>query len=399
MNGAATSRFDAFVDGCRVGEADFRLFEDAEPTAYARCFGVFALWLTRRRPVLLQSRDAFVEALVGAVVARRGEDNAPPSDKGYRQLLTLTLSALAILGAANDRRIAALVAEQVPTNLAAELEQLGCLAGKPQSGNQAMFLAIFMLYAEQFLGADNKSDLAQWWQLHEQNMNRFGFWGPDTGPTHLHFQNGYHQYEIMEYLDVANPRQSEARSAVRAVADYQGHYAPYPGGGGCFDYDAVFILTADGRVPDAATGALLRGTEATIRSEQQVNGGFCESLHVRPRLTNLHRFAGRLASARNWALFNERLRAGISVCRPKNDRVITHWSRTHRGWGQANLWDSYFRMLLLARIECAFDPMLTTQWGFIDFPGIGWHPSLRKTAGQLATNIAAPAAAGSGAHL
>lgn len=396
-NGTSIARFDAFVDGCRVADADFRLFDGAEATAYARCFGVFALGLTRRRAVLWKSREALIEGLVHDVLTMRGEGSAPPEAKGYRQLLTLTLSALAILEDAGDKRLAPLVAEQVPTDVSGELERLGCLTGKAQSGNQAMFLAIFLLYAEQHLGTDSKSKLALWTRLHEERMNRFGFWGSIAGPTHLHFQNGYHQYEMFEYLGTRNPQQAAALAAVRAVADWEGHYAPYPGGGGCFDYDAVFVLTPDGRVPDAVTGALLKRTQATIKAEQQANGGFCESLRVRPRLANLPRFAGRLATAENGALFKERLRASITLQRPKNDRVITHWSRTHRGWGQANLWDSYFRMLLLARIECAFEPNAAAGWGFIDFPGIGWHPSLRRSAGQLTSAETASDSAGAGA--
>ena len=30
---------------------------------------------------------------------------------------------------------------------------------------------------------------------------------------------------------------------VLLMGDKSGQFAPYPGGGGCFDYDAVFILT------------------------------------------------------------------------------------------------------------------------------------------------------------
>lgn len=86
-------------------------------------------------------------------------------------------------------------------------------------------------------------------------------------------------------------------------------------------------------------------------------------------------------SARDTALFKERLRYAATLKRPKHDRIHTHWSRYQRRWDESDLWDSWFRMLTLARIECAFDPARAAAWGFIDYPGIGWHPSLRRPSG------------------
>ncbi|WP_162906646.1 hypothetical protein [Algihabitans albus] len=164
------------------------------------------------------------------------------------------------------------------------------------------------------------------------------------------------------------------------MADPKGHFAPYPGGGGCFDYDAVFVLTPDGRTSEQeASHALLERTAASISEEQQKDGGFCESQQVRPRLRNLTGFLERIGSARNPQLLKERARYALALQRPKHDRIHTHWSLYQRAWGESNLWDSWFRMLTLARIACAFDPGEASRWGFIDYPGIGWHPSLRRS--------------------
>jgi hypothetical protein len=382
MNAADRERFDAFVDSCRVGTADFRLTPAAEPSAYARCFGVFNLQLTQRFATLERDREALVEGLIADIAALRTERRKAATDKAYRQLLAFTLSALAVLGAEGDERIGELVAEQLPADHAAELRELGCLNGEAQSGNQAMFLAIFLLHARRYLDMDTSAALDDWVRLHLEHMNRFGFWGSNRGPTHLHFQNGYHQYEVLEYLDIPNPRQDAAVAAVRSLADARGHFAPYPGGGSCFDYDAVFVLTPDGATPDTATARLLETSYRTVLGEQQTDGGFCESLWVRPRTKGILGALGRLASANNTALLMERLRYALTLQRHKHDRIATHWSRYHRRWGESNLWDSYFRMLLIARIECAFDPAKHAEWGFIDYPGIGWHPSLRRESGR-----------------
>ena len=164
------------------------------------------------------------------------------------------------------------------------------------------------------------------------------------------------------------------------MADAQGHFAPYPGGGGCFDYDAVFMLTPKGRVPDAAVGALLRTTASTLVSEQQADGGFCESLYVRPRSTaNLLRTARHvLGVLPNLAATVESGRYALALQRPLHDRIPSHWSTYSRRWDESDLWDSWFRMLALARIECAMDPAAASRWGFIDYPGIGYHPALRR---------------------
>lgn len=384
-------RFDAFVDSCRVGGADFRLTPCAEPSAYARCFGVFNLWLMRRQDELARDRTALVDRLLADLSARRGH-GPPPTDKAYRQLLAFTLSALAILNSERDPAVASFVVEQVPGDIETMLRNLGCLDGRMQSGNQAMFLAVFLLHAHELLGQDTGDAIARWVELHLQSQNRFGFWG-GGGLTHLLFQNGYHQYEILERLGVPNPRRQSAVESVRRLVDDRGHFAPYPGGGGCYDYDAVFVLTPDGHIPDEETGELLDLTYRTVLSEQRIDGGFAENLSIRPRLRNVGRMLRRAAASDNTSLRKERLRYALALQRPKHDRVITHWSLYQRRWDESNLWDSYFRMLLIARIESARDPASAASWGFIDYPGIGWHPSLRRPATSGAAQKSGEAAA------
>jgi hypothetical protein len=224
-----------------------------------------------------------------------------------------------------------------------------------------------------------QSLIDDWVDLHFRSMNRFGFWGAVIGITHLQFQNGYHQHEILEYLRAENPKLENTVPAVRGIADLEGHFAPYPGGGGCYDYDAVFMLTPEGRIPNEVTRELLCRTASSIAADQRPDGGFAESMRVRPRsLRNFGMFASHILAARgNWSLFAERMRYALTLQRPKHDRIHTHWSRYSRRWDEANLWDTWFRMLALARIDGAINPEHASQWGFIDYPGIGYHPSLR----------------------
>ena len=64
--------------------------------------------------------------------------------------------------------------------------------------------------------------------------------------------------------------------------------------------------------------------------------------------------------------------------RPKYNSITTHWNNYNRKWDESNLWDSWFRMQTLARIEIYSDYKKFDDWGFIDFPGIGFHEYLKK---------------------
>ena len=65
----------------------------------------------------------------------------------------------------------------------------------------------------------------------------------------------------------------------------------------------------------------------------------------------------------------------LALQRSKHNRIRTHWSHYSREWGESNLWDSWFRMATVARIQCSLDPAALSSWGFIDYPGIGHYSS------------------------
>ena len=375
----SVASFDRFVDSCMLDSSRFSLVPGGQASSFALCFGIFALHLTGRHRCLAQRRKEWIDALLENLKLARSTCRDIHTDKSYRQLLTLTLSALSILGGIRAQGLVQPVLEQVAQDTAANLKACGALDGLPQSGNQALFQAILLLHAGRYLGRSTGAALDQWVELHTSSMNRFGFWGSDAGPTHLHFQNGYHQYEIFEYLGVENAREPQAVRAVASLADRQGHYAPYPGGGACFDYDAVFLLTPNGRVArQEGVAELLTRTFNTLLREQHADGGFCDNSWLRPRYKTLPGYVERIFSARNPAVLKERMRYAITLQAPRHDWLQTHWSKDARRWSDSDLFSSWFRLLALARIECAFMPEQASSWGFIEYPGLGGHPSLRR---------------------
>jgi hypothetical protein len=376
----ARRRAAEFLKAAEVQEGDFALARSGTPGLFPRAIAVFGAALLGCIDELRGDRDLLASKLradlrwyfqhrrVAQVVA----------DKPLMQALAFTLSALAALGRLDEDPLDDLVRPLLPVDVPAVLEAVGALQGRPQSGNLAMCLAAVLIHAREFLAIDTSAALAAWVELHLARMNRFGFWGDPHGMTHLQFQNGYHQYEIFEYLHVENPKLAAAKQTVAGLADSSGHFAPYPGGSGCYDYDAVFVLTAGGHAADAGVRVLLATTAGSILEGQGQDGGFCESRHVRPRtIANVRRFGGQLASAWNRpSLFIERLRYALTLQRPKHDEIHSHWSAEGRGWNESNIWDTYFRMLTVARIDVALSGGQALSWGFIPYPGIGYHAPL-----------------------
>lgn len=368
-----------FVKAAELREGDFALVPAGTPGLFARASAVFAATLLDCVDELRGDRGVLASKLRADVRSYFRERRGVPTikDKPLMQALTLTLSALAALGSLDEDPLEDLVVPALPSDVQAVLDDVGALQGRAQSGNLAMCLAVILIHAGRSLGVDTAAALQTWVNLHLANMNRFGFWGGEQGMTHLQFQNGYHQYEIFEYLQVANPGLAAAKEAVASLADASGHFAPYPGGSSCYDYDAVFLLTAGAKVDasDSRIRALLEKTAGSILYEQGADGGFCESRHVRPRtLSSAQKFGHQVVSAWNRpSLFLERLRYALTLQRSKHDEIRTHWSVDGRGWDESNLWDTYFRLLALARIDVSLNGSGALLWGFLPFPGVGHH--------------------------
>ncbi|MBT6231530.1 MAG: hypothetical protein HOI47_33225, partial [Candidatus Scalindua sp.] len=164
----------------------------------------------------------------------------------------------------------------LPNDMASYLESIQVTNGNPQSGNIAMCIAVIAIYARDFLGRHVGRIIDDWVSIHIESMNEYGFWADDQ-KKHLQFQNGFHQYEILEYLGVDNPKIEEAINLIYQIVDHRGQFSPYFGGSGCYDYDAVSIITAQGRSLSQIDKDLLTKTLRTILSEQNSDGGFSES--------------------------------------------------------------------------------------------------------------------------
>ena len=376
----ARLRYSQYISACLRSDGEYCLTPSSDASSYALCFAIFGYKLLHAQDMIDEHRENWDQKLRDGLKAHKSICECRDSlsnSKPYMQLLTFSLSALSILGTLDSDLLTDAVMDVLPNSIEGALIDSGALKGVARSGNQAMFFAILLIYARDYLDLNAQADINRWITLHRDSLNRFGFWGTSRTMSHLQFQNGYHQYEIFEYLHAENIPWDDAAAAVASLADAEGHFAPYPGGGGCYDYDAVFVLTTKHELA-LRYRKLLICTAQSILNEQNLDGGFCESLRIRPRsLGNFLRSIFHVFEGHGRARV-ERIRSTLTLLRPKHNRIHTHWSEYSREWGESDLWDSWFRMLTLARIDCALNPENAKNWGFIDFPGIGFHPSHRK---------------------
>ncbi|MCP5463716.1 MAG: hypothetical protein H7A33_01695 [Deltaproteobacteria bacterium] len=377
INLAKTKARD-FVCSCITEEALCRLTPKSETSPYALCFTIFLLNFLGDKEIITGQRELWdrkIRQTLKELKDSREQAGVPlKSDKVFLQLLTFSLSSLHLLGTLKQDPLAEIIEPLLPQNVSAELKEKGCLEGKAQSGNQAMFMAILLLHAKEHLGLQTDAKIQEWVSCHLDAMNEFGFWGKQKALTHLQFQNGYHQYEIFNYLNVDVPRLSKMSSNLIALADSYGHFAPYPGGGGCYDFDAIFLLTYPRLKQEDVSEQLLQKIAKQILLEQKENGGFAENVHLNALSPYFYlKVIRQLASSNSILLLEERLKRTLSVLRPKNRRVHTHWTQYSRQWGEADLWDTWFRLQAIALIQKRLWPELKMQWGFIEYPGIGFH--------------------------
>lgn len=364
----------SFVSRLEKGN-EFLLFERSESSPYARCFVIFIRALCRDSDWLEANGHVLTEQLNSSFLKfyrnRQTEVEDIKFDKPVLQLLCFTLSALHITGGQLSAENIGIIEDYISSNLEDDLRQRGVFSGSPGSGNYAMFRAVLLIFARDQLELEVDDQIAKWIDLHLDSMNKNGFWGDDKSMQFLQFQNGYHQYEILETLQIDSAPWSVAARQTALLADKLGHFAPYPGGGGCYDYDAIFMLTSrfSGDCEQAPT---VRRTLQTILGEQNDDGGFCESRLIR----------SKNGLPRPLALFLHVLNqpphtrvsstlTGLNLFRPKHSRVRTHWCSTDRRWNESNAWDTYFRLQLIARATKFLDLSGSDLFEMSEYPGIG----------------------------
>lgn len=349
---------------------NFKFTLSSKSSSFSLVFGIFGLNLLKENLIIDKYKSKWVKRIKKNLFEykelRSNQNYILHRDKPFLQLLTFSLSALKILDVQNDSEIDKMIIEIFPKNFIDEMNYLGVDKGLPGSGNFAMFYAIIILNNFDSTLIDN------WISYHVNNFNKNGFWGNHL--NHLSFQNGYHQYEIFKYLNfkIDNNLKKKILKHLLNCSDKNGHFAPYPGGGACFDYDAVFlILFCYDKKYDKDINDVLNRLRKSLINEQNDDGGFCENKYVRP--FKLIDFVNKIFKSSSKSILKERILHFIFLVRPKNSKITNHWCDYSRRWSESNLWDSWFRMQTLVLINIFFKRTKLQNWGFIKFPGIGYY--------------------------
>ena len=365
-----------FLKQCNISKNNFSLTIDGETTPYARCFAIFLARgtnyldeLKRKNPELENSIKQDLESYF----ERNKNKTDLSKSKPFLQLFAFSISALNTLSKKLHYDLLYLAEFVVPENIKDYLEEIGVSSGLAQTGNLSMLIAVISYF--KLIHSDDKreyNNLSQWFKYHIENSNEFGFWGSDNF-TYLSFQNGYHQYEIFDFFNIKKPRNLISARMTMKLQDGRGQYAPYFGGSGCYDYDAINIITNSNIELDNYVLNSIKRTATTIIREQNEDGGFSESKWIYPKNSNrlLKNLIGIVSTSRYGII--ERAIYFINLFLKGRATVSTHWSQNDRNWGESNLWDTWVRLLTLASIDCKINKEKIKYWPFfLDYPGIGY---------------------------
>ena len=233
----AKEKYCRFIFDLRKNDCDFKLSPTTEISPYARCFAIFGLNLIQETAYLVENKKLLVDSILRDLQKKYGETKSkttkPFLDKPFMQLLAFSLSALSIVEPKSLVKTKDLVTKICPTDIQQALQEINAADGAPKTGNLAMFLAIMLIYIDK-IDNSRAGDIEKWTSYHLESMNLNGFWGDFSTINFLQFQNGYHQYEIFEALNIRPPLENNARTNVASLVGKDNHFAPYPGGGGCY---------------------------------------------------------------------------------------------------------------------------------------------------------------------
>ena len=235
---SAVKNYSKFLATCVLSDFEFSMTSrDKHPSPFARCFWIFGMHSIKSPEFLEWDKDKLASAIIADLLIMRnsmGLEEAQHS-KGYKQLLAFSLSSLRLLGQEKYAQMEEFIIPFCNLDVVDYLHKFGTSKGVAGSGNHAMFLGQFLIEAHSQFNLNTIDKQNIWLDYHLSSLNKFGLWGKSPNLTYLQFQNGYHQYEILDFLFVKTGKESELVRQLSKLADNQGQFAPYPGGGGCFE--------------------------------------------------------------------------------------------------------------------------------------------------------------------
>jgi hypothetical protein len=374
-----------FLQCCVKDSNKYSLFIGSDPSPFAYIFYFYTKYLIGDSlyKTISEKNKIFQNLKINLneyLILRKNELNKNNLlyDKAYLQLLCFTLSLIVIL----FKKPISLPKKffYLSDDIESYLDSIKADLGKAQSGNLSMFQFIQMAYLYKLNKDQNiLSKIDLWKKYFMKHKNNRGFWSKKKYFTYLEFQNSYHQHEIF-IKNNNNLLNENTLSSIIKKQSFDYHFAPYPGGGSCYDYDAIYLIV-NYLIKNTKSfhkyKSTLKNIHKNILFSQNIDGGFSECIYDLSSVRSLPNYLKHFINANNIITLFERVKSSLNIFF-RHPVIKTHWTTKHRKWNQSSIWDTWFRLLLISKIEYLFIKNKTylklqtnINWKFIDFYGLG----------------------------
>ena len=342
-----------YLASLRRGPADYHMTDRLGGSLFTACFAYFVRHLladagrAEDAGALAAAIDAGQDPATGSWTAGRAGAHADHTRAHVDwQLASFAVSALAALGRTPAHPLRFLDPVRAPGAVRAYLDGLAWDRNPWNSGNRALFLGA-LLSQGSGPGADA---LGAWFEWHDRHARASGFWGEGhRSDWYVGMGGAAHQYLVYHFHRREPPHLRAAVDRVLRMQYADGRFWPVPGGGSCYELDALEILAvgrawSDHRREEIAEAA--RRVTDVVLASRNPDGGFCWA-------------------ARRWFDVGDGLRAvmGPGDLRTRawtlralaNAHVLRHEEARRTAWvegahpvGVSSVYDTWFRLLTLA---------------------------------------------------
>ena len=366
-----------YINYQKINKTDFAFSNIKKSSPYARCFAIFGLYNFSFQVLTEYEKDILAFVVIKdleSYILHKYYPNEFYNYKAPSQLLNFSLTALYCLGRLNEyeKNLRLIIEPYLKINLESYFLNHKVFSSEPRSGNFAMFVAVILIYARDWLNIDTQNQINYWIESHIKNLNDCNLWG--NNDFYSQFQSSYHQYEIFNYLKINIFDNKKLIRNIIDLQDTEGHYGPYPGGGGCYDFDAIKILTLSDNNDNDIKKSINIFAKKLIK-EQNKNGGFSEAYQFYPlRLKSQIRFLLKIISQKNIDNLIPVIKQYFYIMLKNPVLYNNHFCiYTSKRWSDSDLWNSWFRVLALTNVILFLgNKELKINYKKIKFPGIGY---------------------------
>ena len=368
----------------RRGPADYRMTEGLGGSLFTACFAYFVRHLladaarAEDADVLAGAIDAGQDPVTGSWTADRAGAHADHTRAHVDwQLASFAESALAALGRPPAHPLRFLEPLHAPDAVRAYLDGLAWARNPWNSGNRALFLGSLLSSSTSPRGEGSGARAMEaWFEWHDRRARPSGFWGEGhRSDWYVGMGGAAHQYLVYHFHRREPPHLRAAVDRVLRMQYPDGRFWPVPGGGSCYELDALEVL-AVGRAwsdhrRDEIAEAARRATDVVL-SSRNPDGGFCWAARRWFDLPDAARAVvgpGDLRT-RVWTL---RALANAHLLRREEARR-TAWVEGAHPVGVSSVYDTWFRLLTLATASrLTSDPRTSgVAWTAVAAPNWGY---------------------------